>query len=168
MFKSIQWGTTKYAGLHGTFCRPQTYLPLQHILSPGVKLCMGATKFAANVGTIKLCRGVTWRLLWLEYWCFHLWMVMIFDSTKACTEYQIVCKNCLPETKVLGKKYLFDKGCQGLLYLQFVQEFELNIAVEVLQDFPIVFTWYINELNFGKYPELTLTTNWKRVNIETF
>ena len=36
------------------FVTPNPYVPVQHILSPGVKLCMGATKCAASVGTI--CR----------------------------------------------------------------------------------------------------------------
>ena len=38
------------------FVAPKPYVPLRHILSPGVKLCMEATKCAANVETI--CR---WR-----------------------------------------------------------------------------------------------------------
>ena len=36
------------------FVAPKPYVPLQHILLPGVKLCMEATKCAANVDTI--CR----------------------------------------------------------------------------------------------------------------
>ena len=36
------------------FVAPKPYVPLRHILSPDVKLCMEATKCAANVDTI--CR----------------------------------------------------------------------------------------------------------------
>ena len=39
------------------FVAPKPYVPLRHILSPGVKLCMGETKCAANVGTN--CAGAT-------------------------------------------------------------------------------------------------------------
>ena len=55
MFKSIDEGRQNMQTYTAHFVAPKPYVPLRHILSPGVKLCMGATKCAANVGTI-CCR----------------------------------------------------------------------------------------------------------------
>ena len=58
MFKSIWWGTTKYADLHGTFCRPKTvsttaahFVARSQIVHGGDEMCR-----QRRYGD-KLCRG---------------------------------------------------------------------------------------------------------------
>ena len=84
MFKSIRWGTTKYADLHGTFCRPKTvcttaahFVARRQIVHGGDEMCR---QRRYNLSPATNCAGATKCAVTrynLPVWCMWLFPVTV-------------------------------------------------------------------------------------------
>ena len=95
MFKSIRWGTTKYADLHGTFCRPKTvcttaahFVARRQIVHGGDEMCRQRRynlSPATNCAGATKCAVTPLSSVWIDQ-LFKGYYLSIFARTEIVSE----------------------------------------------------------------------------------